>query len=107
MIYKFEQDEQFFQECCYLDNNIPSIQFQRMSRKTEKWINWGFSIYYAIGLLVTAIFGVIYTFIWLYKVIVGEVAYSGSILAAMIILTLVLGLMGLALFKVGQEELED
>jgi len=73
---------------------------------SEKWINSGFSFYYAVSCLLGAIFGVISLLRWLYKVMIGEAPYSSGILALIIVLTVVLGFIGIVLLKISKEEFD-
>lgn len=77
-----------------------------MNNKTIRKVNGGIAIYYGIGTVVAAIAGLIGTGIWLYNVSSGQTPFSWGILALLTILTVVLGIIGYSILRVGYEEIE-
>ena len=77
-----------------------------MNKKTLKKINGGISIYYGISAAIGALFGLIGTGTWLFKVFADQTDFSWGTLAGLIITTGVMAVMGYCILRVGYEEIE-
>ena len=78
-----------------------------MNKNTIRKINGGIAIYYGIGAVVGAIAGVIGIGIWLFKVFAHQTNFSWGILATLAIISVVLGVVGYSILRVGYEEIEE
>ena len=77
-----------------------------MNKKTINRVNGGIAIYYGIGAIIGAIGGVIGIGIWLFKVFTNQINFSWGNLAGLVLITIVLGLIGYSILRVGYEEIE-
>jgi accessory gene regulator protein AgrB len=77
-----------------------------MNKKLIHKINGGLAIYYGIGCVIVAIIGLVVIGMMLFKLIVGGNNYSWLGFAVIFVITLVMGLMGYSILRVGYEEIE-
>jgi predicted lysophospholipase L1 biosynthesis ABC-type transport system permease subunit len=74
--------------------------------KTTNKINGAVAIYCGIGGIIGAIAGIIAIVFWTYKVVDGQTNFSWGTLLFLISITIIFGLVGYWILKIGQEEYE-
>lgn len=77
-----------------------------MNKKALRKVNGGITIYYGISAAIGAVFGLVGTGIWLFKVFNDQMGFSWGTLVGLIIATGVMAVMGYSILRVGYEEIE-
>ena len=77
-----------------------------MNKKTINRVNGGIAIYYGIGSAIAAIAVAVGIGIWMFKVFSDSGNFSWGVLALLVILTVIMGIVGYILLRVGYGQIE-
>lgn len=75
--------------------------------KYAKRIRSGAALYYGFSCLMAGVAGILGTGYWLYQVYSDKIEFTWGTLLSLIIIIVVVGLVGYALVRVGQEEAQQ
>lgn len=77
-----------------------------MKHKTFRRVNGGIAVFYGIGCIIGAVVGLVAIIIGSYQVITQKAVFTWWVFILLASITIILGLMGYILLRVGYEEIE-